>query len=842
MKPSVIAALCALAGTGSAQLVPISHQLVSDTVRVRFEEFQERLDLVSIENVTTSLPPIPFDPEAGGWEFVVRTVGGSAVPIVTACSNGEGAEVILNCGNAPFDAQPFCQAVRIDSTGLGTVGNNSLLLSVTGGGSQDWLKATWDGVFEDPGVPGQFYDFRVVVEWDVADGNPFVEGDVQVDIFQAQESSLYLSDVTFPVVKMQEIRQSLSDDCSLVVPLGEGVLVRSPSMYFNDIQDLQLEVPGILNLFGIFEETSTPGRCFFYSDNDWIGYTTDHRVGVEPSGTISFSSRHVPEDVFNALAYDMPFDVRLGALQGDWVQMADYYRGQLAQNAPNWYEGPVGTQGRPELESIVANVQYRTEFWSDNADETLRDMLRLTRILGEGVFTRWYEFGFPDRLHLNNCFDGGFFHLDPDGGLLPGFPSVPAAFREAQAQFGQVAAPYIPPHGAVFPPGSNPPTDGAQLLHETGQNVPIASIYYPSEFMCVGDTRWGPPAQPTQGLGAWGQATADWVLHTGGTGVYLDAPFNAQFCYAQDHTHAAGGGSWLVEDHLRMWQAVRDEVRDDLGRELLISGEFMQSRISEQIDIMLSPAIQKSILLDPTDGSMRPPGTVRTVPLFRMVHDDVKIGAIPKSWPVPQTRMSMATWYQAADALTYGHVPGVLLQSVDLAGSFFERRYAPYDRMLGRITRFLRDDFLEFHNGTVRRVPESFAVTTAHGLVQSTDYGHHVQTTQFQALTHAESYVEAPLTPGMYRSATGNRYAFVVANPIVDPETVGTLDMEFTATFDPATEPDFGSTSYQVTYVDDQGATTSWQASGPFDLGKDDTGANIVVSPGEIHHWILDPL
>ena len=201
--------------------------LLSDTVLAEFERDGDELHLNAITNHAAGIDPIVFELRSGAWDFVVRQSGENECDTIPICPDDLDDPTVFFTEECT-GPKPFDEYWTVKSNAQGPVGNNSLQLELTGGYPSNRLTATWTGTFEFPPGSTQLYDFTVRARWIVVDGQPFVQGKIEVDIDAPSTAEFYLSEVNFPKVRMKEIGHELGHTNSLVLPIGEGQLLRDP--------------------------------------------------------------------------------------------------------------------------------------------------------------------------------------------------------------------------------------------------------------------------------------------------------------------------------------------------------------------------------------------------------------------------------------------------------------------------------------------------------------------------------------------------------------------------------------------------------------------------------------
>lgn len=750
----------ALVGAGAAQ----AQVLENDLVRFDFHENGTQLDLTSITNKRIGLP-IDLQPGSGRWDIVLR------------------------------DRTAYDNTLTISSDGSGAT---TLSLESVVGSPTEW-SAHWAGT---AAFLGTTIGFDVYTHWTLNPTAPMADTTIRVAFTPPPgEVPFYMSHILYPHLHVPQI--DATDQ--LLAPVLCGYLHENPitngpvwSVLSIDFEWSALSVP-LLAYYG-----TTTGRCLYFTDNDPSYWWKVLCVQDNPDeNRLEFCMRHVPDDVFTNLDFTTPYGARIGALQGDWVDVAETYRAFLATGC-DWYKGPVGAPSNPMPEPVkrlVAHAQYGTNYPGDSLDIMARDIMRLTRVFGEGVYTRWYGCHWPDEF-------SAFYNR----GYLPGRPTFAAAIRESEKQFHQISAPYIQGTAAydysVDPDFTGDPTQmnldihASAVIFEDGTRWAPLGISGLNAMMCNGGTPWDE---------IFVQNIVDITDFTSMHGAYLDY-FGSFICYSQTHGHRPGGGTYPYDGRIEQLQVLKDRLAylPNPPAYFGLCMETVHGRYSEEIPLMFTNPLHVK------DADEDTPRTV--VPFFRLVHDNVKISRVMGTASA-SLDPGYSSWAVANNVLTFGQIIGIGSTVQEAIPTFHYRPLVPYYRFMTKICQFLRDrDFFRWHNGTMARLP-AFTVTNAAGFPGEPG----------PPAGNMPLFIEEVLTPGMFRGLDGT-LAFVVANPWVGADQ---RDFEFTATFRPGDYADFGST-YTVVKVNDNGIAT-FLGTFTGDHTIEDT-----VNTGEIVYWIFD--
>ncbi len=893
-------------------------------VQFDFATSGSSLEVTAVTNLVLDMPTgraMPMEAGAGGWTLGLIMDDGF---VGVNSPNNEWIEFQMdgtlnwNTKVWPAGSPPASLALSLDT-----------IQEDVGGLSLPNVVATWSGsvTITESGTP---YPFRVITDWTVVAGKPFAETRIDVDFdpnATTPDLPFYLSYVIYPTMHVSSLNSPSTPNDALVVPYLSGSLVTHPTN--DDVVNGQrlFPFPRALgfgnNPFSVrvsgYYDGAAESNCFFYAANDCDDYWKELWLGTgpflaanqctnigstseppaangrspqngaadgSPGRYVTFRFQHCPEDVYASTRYVMPYRVRMGAIEGDWWELADAYRDLMSEKAVPWYQGPVGSAGNPmpsEAKDLVGLLNFQPGHLGDNIDHLRRQVYEVARVLGPDVTSLWYQVNAPDTFAHWYYGDG----TPQNTGYLPGRPSLVSALGKAQEQFGHVVAPYYASSGAAD--CSDPFLDGdcfgelsdvlaALLLREdkASFHIPGLSKTVPprQSFICPGAS-WWQTEMPDR--------VAEIAGYTGMGGVYLDY-FLTDACYATDHHHALpgdpaggpGGGNWM---HTTRMRQVRD-FQDQLPSDLLVVMEHAIGRFAEEVHVMqLDPA---AVLLAAEAYSQidcnappipRPMANAATIPFFQAIFDNVKLSTVKVSFPKWPDRRA---WTDATLVFTFGQVPGVLRSFIEEIELFSQRgRYGPYFDFLGNMAQALRDEgLLTWHNGTLRRLP-GYTVTanaftndpgTAVPGIELEPYldcltrpeGPFAPTYQQQSPVYTEERTgcneftpETFLVPGMFQApddapgtqtigpdswADAGSLAFVLANPWVDPFNQGTIDLA-DISFDPGRYP--GWTAQSVYCVDEYrfgssvSITTSQRGALTF---APDSGT---LQPGEIVWWIF---
>ncbi len=662
-----------LAGAAAAQIVPGPIVLNDAWLRAEFALASnapnpgQRLELRSLQNLEVPLPPMLMAAGSGGWglRLARKPDGAGTPPWMELASNG----VVVH-------SDPLAPIGTLDALAL-----TGLVLSPGG----DALAASWEAKVTVDGVQAVL---TVRTAWRLDGAGPALDTDADLDVTAGVELPWHVSEVAHPRVLVQEFEGACGTD-ALLVPFGEGAVIGNPTEG-QPGPDGQL-LPAAVNRpenqpleIAAYWDGCQPSRCLAVAPTDgggnWKTLVVQAQAGSP--GQVSLEFRFVPPDVYDAVAWVMPCRVRVGALEGDWWDVADLARKQLAvEPATAWYEGPVGSPSNTKLpaaaRSLVAEVFLFNAYAGDNLDLLARHMLDVQRLLGADVLACFYGGWAPDRF--------GQWFLD--GGYLPGRPSFAAAVREGQKQFGHLVMPYV--QGSTVADCADPLLFGDQcdddVLQQAQQAVALDSALQP---LAVPGDGSGPPRQLFQSArSAWWlaflpQHAADVTGFADAAAIYLDF-FLALPDYDPLHDPGEpppGGGDWMYTGRM---QQLRD-LKAARGPDFTVTAEFIDGRFTEELHLMhLDPAaLLLSVGSEPDIyGTLVPVSmpNAHVVPFFRAVHDNVKLARIlgVNAYASPAQR----AWVEAVSVLSFGRIPS-LAWSFDELDSAMSQRY-PFASYLG---------------------------------------------------------------------------------------------------------------------------------------------------------------
>ncbi|MFH2000680.1 MAG: DUF6259 domain-containing protein [Planctomycetota bacterium] len=755
-------------------------------------------------------------------------------------------------------------------------------------------------------LDGNLFEFEVWTRWfiDRDKATPWIDSDCAFEIM-GDEPDLYVSELVHPLIFIGKLASGCNEEDCLLIPREGGFLYPDPtSSDFKLHVMLEDAIPLLsVDLYAYYVMDSTTGvggHCLVITDNDLFSYRDeDHYWKVlncnldVDHDCLEFSMRHVPDNIFDRTEPFGTFNkyqVRIALLEGDWFEVARWYRGLLEMEC-SWYQGCVGERvERHEMPSGLSNVLVNMQMSEainhfgylcvdeedvvrgDHMHEYMRDMLQnVMRVFGKGVYCRWYGFSYPDH------FDG---HYHNQGLLAPGKPSLAAAVRESQKYDENIVAPYIQGtigyhyDGDLFTTGipqsnTSQNMDLCRRVKENGSAHIIGLPGYPDAdamMMCTGSTYWG-DSQGGAYEGSFVENIVDLVINTLSRSVYIDFCYS-WICYARDSInhphHLPGGGSWPYRVRMDQFVKIKERIKYRLQDELdytpaeadsfvddfSFSQENLNGSYTHHVAMMFNNPISGS----PEDAPYFNWKNEMAVPFFRCAFPNVKmsnqhVGDLQgKYW---NSRLGCNAWYLSTLVFTFGQILSMGNNAPEYKKTCGNHPFGPYYDFMKKICRSLSDrsihlsklsfsNLLEFHNGIVERIPFNFHCTHS----PSWNWG-------FKRLKEnkpkqiSNLYIEEALVPGMFRHWNNEGLAFIVANPWNCDDQQ--LDLEFAAEFRPLDYAEYfgsGTGSYQVWYVPDIDAAsteavqleTSKPVTETFDF---ESGGFNIVNRGDIVVWLF---
>lgn len=747
--------------------------------------------------------------------------------------------------------------------------------SIVGSASTNSVTYRWEGTYSvGPETGTWFYD--AIYEITPGDEHVSVRSSVTiVDDDVAGPSDEFIYRALNPRIGFAEADGGDSDFAAFSAGAAEGAIVRNPSQrtwLIPDNPEVVMNVP-IVGFYGQENYDLT----YVYLANDGLDLVDWQLTADASEKEFGAAFSYYPLDATNALTVQTPGEARLGLTKGDWRIMADIFREFLVaeySTGPNsWYEGPVGSINNSmsaRMKGTVSTTQLALNN-RDAFDYVPSAVKVINHTVGKGHLARIYGMTSPD--HFNEYYYQG---------SLPGHPSGPAGVVESQS-LGQenLIAPYIQSWvtidtrdynswasilSSIFGPGTffPTPTTMAHDLESTfvirGNGIELSQDKFDPGKLPIGFSCTAAPAFTGGTLG--GLTLKGWlsrniretVYHHENFAAYLDY-FGTARCYSTDsavHDHAMGASRAPLERRIQDIVAIKADILADQSQfdGFAFVTEAVQSRATEICNLM--HAFPFSLSYAPI-GVLEDDEVVSSnfddlaansyaVPIFHTAHDNVKLATIESRIP---GQRDYACWALAYEVLFSGHIiktdnpeslGGNLMPFRD---NLSQGRYF----LMSLLGRFIREQFLDFHNGTLRGSLNGYGVGNSSFTAspvssvafptkidpQSTTYP--MTQAEFEKLdiyNAIRPYLEEPLIHSVYRASDG-RYAVVVCNPFVEDNQVP-IDLDFT--FDPVDYADFALTTFDVVQHGLAGSTTVASGHmGAFSV------SNFTVEPGQIYYW-----
>jgi hypothetical protein len=340
-----------------------------------------------------------------------------------------------------------------------------------------------------------------------------------------------------------------------------------PRVTFHRADGMKLAVPPSWGL----EKAVEPGFHWDAEYPSW-GATMQFVAAYDPEGGLYFAT-HDPRANHKEFAADadeagvtlackhypaiaegdfaLPYEVFLGAYEGGFTEAATTYR-EFALSAPWAKAGPLSQRGVPKwlLDTELWLKPGETP-WTDDAAECIA----ATKANVERCRQAKAYFDVPISLHWYR------WHQIPYDALYPEYFPAKAGFtegvKEAQ-EAGFHVMPYI--NGRLCDPASETwKQGGSQWAARDQDGEPYTEVYdskVPLNVMC--------PATP------WWQGTVTDLVkrlvdEIGVDGVYIDqiTCAKAERCFAEDHGHAQGGGTFWAEGYRTLLEGARKHLPAD---------------------------------------------------------------------------------------------------------------------------------------------------------------------------------------------------------------------------------------------------------------------------------------
>ena len=366
----------------------------------------------------------------------------------------------------------------------------------------------------------------------------------------------------------------------LAVPAWLGQQTRSAREMLSrpdGARRLEWAYPGLLSLQClVFGEPGGPG--LYLACNDTEAFRKSFAFFGEGQDTINCELVHPPENSERPTGqWTLPYEVQVGALEGDWGTAAEWYRGWATNQA--WAKESRLNRG------LVPDWVLQTGVWVWNrgrSPEVLWPALELERSLDlpVSVFWHWwhgcaYDTGFPEYLPpregaeafktaLTAAHGQGAHVLVYMNQRLWGMTTLSWA-EEGAARFAVKAA-----DGKINPE-----------VYNTFTQAPCAS-------MCLGTEFW---RNKYAGLAERA------VRELGADGIYMDQACSSLACYDAAHGHPTGGGTYWMKGFRLLAEDIRRRCDAPAGERtrppVVLAGEGCGEAWLPYLDLMLSLQVSR---------------------------------------------------------------------------------------------------------------------------------------------------------------------------------------------------------------------------------------------------------
>jgi len=275
-----------------------------------------------------------------------------------------------------------------------------------------------------------------------------------------------------------------------------------------------------------------------------------------------------------AARYQVPHPAVLGAIPGDWYDVARFYRG-WALRQPWCRAGPVASRPTPRAFRDVA-------LWccaSGAPGEVVPKALQFLEYFEVPMALHWYV-----------------WHEIPFDDHYPEYFPAKEGFKEAVGKLGAagiLVMPYI--NARLWDPGTE------SWRHECAERDAAKDSDLKKYVEVYGSKVPLSPMCPA--TSAWSRKIRDIVTKLAGEygvhGIYLDQIGAAapKLCFDPAHGHPVGGGDWWVKGYRSMLEQVRREVRR-INPEFFITTESNAEAWNDLLDALL--------MCNSTEGDLAP--------------------------------------------------------------------------------------------------------------------------------------------------------------------------------------------------------------------------------------------
>ena len=336
----------------------------------------------------------------------------------------------------------------------------------------------------------------------------------------------------------------------------------------------------------------------------------DGEANMKQCGVLSDPGTYVTHVAWDPAKLEMPYDVVMGPMKGDWYDAALIYRdwalqqkwcakGTLAERAakgtvdrnlldtdywirPNWYGSecwwPAWMDEKEAWKDGPAEVQANLDwFWEGKPPKFFHDAKpeKLNASVHPNLSVWWY------------AWEKQLF--DTEAPVLTARPGVREEF-EREAKLGMTVMPYVQFQAwDMEQPTYTEAAKAAAVLQLDGQ--PIIARFnpkHPLAYLC--------PSEPP--MADAGSKLAEYLSKLGANAMYCDTFPPAPICYADQHGHTLGGGGHWALDADR---AILERIKRERGQQFGLMMESSSEPLMDLVDANMSCGF-----IEPTDAPLWP--------------------------------------------------------------------------------------------------------------------------------------------------------------------------------------------------------------------------------------------
>jgi len=434
-------------------------------------------------------------------------------------------------------------------------------------GNYKELVGTWDEIVID----GSNKISSVVVTARLDDGESIA--DMKIDVTTDMDAhSVY--NVYFPEIYILPIGGNGNDDL-LAYPRHGGYIAKDP---INNINPMFFTNPGTwtMQFFSYYDDS---GLLYFGTDDE-LGYYKVYSVdGNTAENHLDWLMVNVPEnnDVIN-IDYSMPYNFRIGVMEGDWYDAAKYYR--------SWAIGKIVKRKRmddseTDFPQSLLNIDSISGVTLGKNDHT--GNVGLSQELLQGMQDNKNYYGIDSVLYILYL-----WHNELGLGEAPWPDVTPFSNIESGIStihgWGDIAFPYaLMVYSLIAPSYKN--NEAMQLIvNESAIKGIDGEIFSYGELEHI---------LPDPNTAFWQDFTRDWNLDLtediGIDGAYWDVWSGFNYLdYDKDHGHPTGGGSYFFQGQKLQAQKTKDALRQLSGHEdWFLASEYAQEILIDEQELAM---------------------------------------------------------------------------------------------------------------------------------------------------------------------------------------------------------------------------------------------------------------